>query len=519
MLEDGRTASLVAGRWESGIRHSVAELRAMGPAADWLAKKFLRDAQGVLSSRPEISPVVSPASNAPLGERSATSSEDRSTTGKEIRWDKLSLIKPAPADHPIYEYGFVLGQTRSSEPPVKGPPLSEGEQPLKQKSGRVKPTSIRSATAEEIQSLADWNVTTGGLHRSPSEPSKAAGSPGPSSMRRSPHSMKAWGKRVAANIVANLNRDDGGQEPRHNEPIVYEPTRFQRLVSAYNKRFNSKLPVSAVRGKDPADAEAKMQQALNEGKPNPDWEKQLEYARSLPPEERSLQHQIDAAPLPDDCLDVTTKQELPAVREPAGKNYLEDSSKAKGQEIKSPVDPEDVFSKKEIRRLLRWISLYESPFKWATVAATIFLFGAVVLIVAAVQIGLYLPGINGGIAYELFVVVGVAGIAAALFIPLHGESVFRQYDRLYFQRSGISEIEYLRWLEQEVGRQALLRFARMPDGEGVTAFQFPDDQQPKAFRAFAAEYLRKWLAEEDRLRFKAYVARRFGDVPIPLKPR
>ena len=38
-------------------------------------------------------------------------------TGKRIEREKLSLIKPAKADDPIYKLGFVIGQTRLSASP------------------------------------------------------------------------------------------------------------------------------------------------------------------------------------------------------------------------------------------------------------------------------------------------------------------------------------------------------------------------------------------------------------------
>jgi hypothetical protein len=132
------------------------------------------------------------------------------------------------------------------------------------------------------------------------------------------------------------------------------------------------------------------------------------------------------------------------------------------------IEPEEVFSPEEIKRLVMWIKRYENP----------------------------------------------------LFFLLHSnaEQVFREFDKLYFQRTGISETEYLCHLVNEVRQQASLAFTEMPNGANETMFHYSEAQRPEAYKAFEARLIARCAKEECRLRFKAYIARRYG-LRVPLKPQ
>jgi len=49
----------------------------------------------------------------------SASSNATTATGNRIPREKLSLIKPAGPDEPVYKLGYVIGQTRLSGPPKK----------------------------------------------------------------------------------------------------------------------------------------------------------------------------------------------------------------------------------------------------------------------------------------------------------------------------------------------------------------------------------------------------------------
>lgn len=136
--------------------------------------------------------------------------------------------------------------------------------------------------------------------------------------------------------------------------------------------------------------------------------------------------------------------------------------------MKHIIEPDKVFSAEEIKRLVKWIERYENPL--------------------------------------LF------------FLHLNAEQVFREFDKLYFQRVGISEAEYLSQLVDEVRQQASLEFTEMPNGANDTMFHYPEAQQQDAYRAFEARAIARCAKEENRLRFKAYIARRYG-LRVPLKPQ
>ena len=130
------------------------------------------------------------------------------------------------------------------------------------------------------------------------------------------------------------------------------------------------------------------------------------------------------------------------------------------------IEPEAVFSDKEIKKLITWISRYENP----------------------------------------------------LLVLLRGnaEHIFCEFDRLYFQRTGMSENEYLDGLIEEACREASLRFTEMPSGSNETSFHYPEGYRQQAYRTFEARFLDQCAKEENRLRFKAYVARRYG-LRVPFK--
>lgn len=130
------------------------------------------------------------------------------------------------------------------------------------------------------------------------------------------------------------------------------------------------------------------------------------------------------------------------------------------------IEPEDVFSPSELAKLRRWIRIYESP-------------------------------------------------ARPLF-ETYARDVFRQFDRQYFERTGQSEESYLAALLVEVKREAALRFTDAPNGASTTMFHYPENSARAAYQAFEADFVRKCAEEENRLKFKAYVARRLG-LRVPLK--
>ena len=133
----------------------------------------------------------------------------------------------------------------------------------------------------------------------------------------------------------------------------------------------------------------------------------------------------------------------------------------------SIIEPEEVFSATEIKRLVKWIERYDNP---------------------------------------LF-----------FLVRSQAEQLFREFDKLYFQRTGISEEEYLSRLIAEARQQASLAFTEMPNGSNETMFHYPEEERRNAYKAFEARFLARCAREENRLRFKAYVARRYG-LRVPLKP-
>lgn len=130
------------------------------------------------------------------------------------------------------------------------------------------------------------------------------------------------------------------------------------------------------------------------------------------------------------------------------------------------VEPEDVFLPGELARLRRWIWIYESPVR--------------------------------------------------ALIETYAQGVFRQFDLQYFERTRQTEDAYITALLSEVKREAALRFTGAPNGANTTMFHYPEEQRRAAYQAFEADFVRKCAEEENRLAFKAYVARRLG-LQVPVK--
>lgn len=180
------------------------------------------------------------------------------------------------------------------------------------------------------------------------------------------------------------------------------------------------------------------------------------------------------------------------------------------------IEPDEVFSAKEIKRLERWISYYENPLKPALIATFGTFFGVIALIILIVQLGVKLPSTRGGIEGELFAFSCVVGATVFFFVKISAESVFAGFDKKYFKLTGLAENEYLDALIDEVRREASLRFTDMPNGGNVTMFHYPEEQRAEAYKTYEADYLRRCSIEEKRLKFKAYVARRYG-LRVPFK--
>ena len=181
------------------------------------------------------------------------------------------------------------------------------------------------------------------------------------------------------------------------------------------------------------------------------------------------------------------------------------------------VEPDQVFSPKEVSRLLRWISFYVNPLKPAIIAGIGTFLGVIVCIVVLVQFNVKLPPApQGGIEVELFFFCCVVGLATFFIVPVVAISVFSDFDKQYFRLTGISEEKYVAELKEEARDEAAIQFTEMPNGANITVFQFPEEQRAEAFKVYEAEFLRECGTEEGQLRFKAYVARRLG-LRIPLK--
>ena len=130
------------------------------------------------------------------------------------------------------------------------------------------------------------------------------------------------------------------------------------------------------------------------------------------------------------------------------------------------IEPEEVFSDSELKKLESWISRYENV---------------------------------------LF-----------FLLKSKAEQVFDEYDQQFFERTKLTEEEYMNSLINEAKRIASMRFTEMPNGANDTMFNYPEEQRQQAYRAYQIKFLAHCANEEKRLRFKAYVARRLG-LRVPFK--
>ena len=134
--------------------------------------------------------------------------------------------------------------------------------------------------------------------------------------------------------------------------------------------------------------------------------------------------------------------------------------------INKLIEPEEVFSNSELKKLESWISRYENP----------------------------------------------------LFFLLRSkaEQVFYEYDQQFFERTNLTEEEYMNSLINEAKRIASLGFTEMPNGANETMFSYPNEQRQQAYIVYEEKFLTHCAKEEKRLQFKAYVARRLG-LRVPFK--
>jgi hypothetical protein len=181
---------------------------------------------------------------------------------------------------------------------------------------------------------------------------------------------------------------------------------------------------------------------------------------------------------------------------------------------KKIADMEEVFSAGEIRRLKRWIACYRNPLLPAVVVAAACLIALIALIIVAVYFEIEAP--QGGVASEIFVVSAVAGLVSFILTKPIATRVFAQFDQEYFQRAKVSEEDLVAALVEDTRREAAIHFTEAPDGSNITVSRFPKEQQAAAYKAFEADFLKQQASEEQRLQFKAYVARAFG-LRIPFK--
>jgi len=102
-----------------------------------------------------------------------------------------------------------------------------------------------------------------------------------------------------------------------------------------------------------------------------------------------------------------------------------------------------------------------------------------------------------------------------LFFFLHERAEFaiKEFDRVYFERSGVTEQQYIKYLEDEAVRLASLRFTDFPVGEPdfvPNAFRISEAEAKAHFAEIESRVIKEFRMNERRLPFKAYVARRIG---------
>ena len=88
--------------------------------------------------------------------------------------------------------------------------------------------------------------------------------------------------------------------------------------------------------------------------------------------------------------------------------------------------------------------------------------------------------------------------------------MFADFDRQYFQRTRLTEDDYLNGLVAKVRQNALIAFSEMPNGSNRTAFHCAESKRQAAYQEFEAKAVSEFETAENKIKNKAYVARRLG---------
>ena len=93
---------------------------------------------------------------------------------------------------------------------------------------------------------------------------------------------------------------------RRRAKVPHSP--LTKSISAYVKRFRSKVPAHALKNpsqsrKGPIELQTRLDRALQEGRPDPEWEQHLKQVRSLPDSDLSVDDRLDREPLPPQPTD------------------------------------------------------------------------------------------------------------------------------------------------------------------------------------------------------------------------
>lgn len=101
---------------------------------------------------------------------------------------------------------------------------------------------------------------------------------------------------------------------RKRAKVPHSP--LTKSISAYTKRFRTKVPAHALKNASqsrtgPTDLQTRVDKALQEGRPDPEWEQHLKQVRSLPDSELSVDERADKAPLDERMLQETGSSNSP----------------------------------------------------------------------------------------------------------------------------------------------------------------------------------------------------------------
>lgn len=186
--------------------------------------------------------------------------------------------------------------------------------------------------------------------------------------------------------------------------------------------------------------------------------------------------------------------------------------------MESIVEPEIIFSPQEIKCLKRWISFYENPMGPALISIVGAFLGVTAFLIVLVQFDVELPRITREIWLGFLLFSCLIGAGVFIATTSLAKKVFHRFDEKYFRLTGMSEEQYLDSLVADVRRDACLRFTSMPTAQGITMLDSPHDREAQvvAYQAYESGFVRDCALAEERLQFKAYVARRFG-LRVPLK--